>query len=105
MATGFLPYFVLGYLLGEIELSRSRVILSAVIGTIGAVATVIGTYLMTRSSGQYNGFFYDFVSLNVILASAAGFVLLRSLGETEAFASPRLQALTRTIAIGSFGVF
>ncbi len=70
LATGFLCFFMLGYLLGEMTLSRSRVILSIVLWILGAAATAVGAYLLTLRSGAYNGVFYDFVSLNVIVASA-----------------------------------
>ena len=50
LANGFLCFFILGYLLGEIALSRSRIILSIVLWVSGGVVTFAGTYLLTRSS-------------------------------------------------------
>ncbi len=105
IASGFLPYFVLGYLLGTIELSPSRTILSAATFLVGTAITIFGTYLMTASSGKFNGFFYDFVSIGVIMASAASMLLLRRLGETQRFMSPRMQSVTRSLATVSFGIY
>lgn len=105
MATSFMPYLFLGYLLGEITLTRRILIASGVLLVGGALATILGAYLMTRASGQYNGFFYDFLSFNVIFASAGAFVLLRRLGETARLSDPRLQPLMRSLAAATFGIY
>jgi len=105
LATGFVCYFFLGYLLGEITLSRAKVILSMVIWVICTSITILGTYLFTHLSGQFDGFFYDFVSLNVILASSAAFLLLHWLSETKPFTSPSLHTVTRTLALTTFGIY
>ncbi|HLO30490.1 MAG TPA: acyltransferase family protein [Anaerolineales bacterium] len=105
LAGGFVGYFILGYLLGEIPLSRIRIIISAIILFVATLITIIGTYLLTRDLGKLDGFFYDFVSLNVILASGATFILLRWVSETHAFSSPSVQALLRSLAATAFGVY
>ncbi|HSB03123.1 MAG TPA: acyltransferase family protein [Anaerolineales bacterium] len=105
LAGGYVGYFVLGYLLGDIILSRSKIILSAVVWVISTLGTIIGTYLLTRAAGQFDNFFYDFVTLNVILASGAAFLLLRRLSETKLFASPGVQTATRGLAVSTFGIY
>jgi len=105
LATGFVCYFVLGYLLGEMTLSHTRIILSTVLWVMGTLMTIIGTYLFTRNSGQFDGFFYDFVSMNVILASSAAFLLLRWLSEREPLQSPSFYAILRTFATSAFGIY
>jgi len=105
LTTGFVCFFFLGYLLGEIPLSRARMIFAAVVWGIASLITIIGTYLLTREAGQFDGFFYDFVSPNVILASGASFLLLRWLSDTKPFASPSTLSITRLLATGAFGVY
>ena len=105
LATGFLCFFILGYLLGEITLSRTRILLSIALWAAGALITVAGTYTLTSKSGAYNGIFYDFVSLNVIIASGAAFILLRVMGNSAVFSSSRLQSITRSLATASFGIY
>jgi surface polysaccharide O-acyltransferase-like enzyme len=105
LATGFLCFFVLGSLLGEMPLSRPIVFSAATLWIIGTFATVEGTYLLTLSSGVYNGVFYDFVSMNVIIASVGAFILLRRIAEAGVFTSPRVQAVTRSLASASFGIY
>ena len=94
MATNFLPYFFLGYLLGEMALSRRVMIASILLFVFGSCATILGAYLMARSTGAYNGFFYDFLGFNVIFASAGAFVLLRWAGDTAQLNSPPIHAVT-----------
>lgn len=105
LATGFVCYFIFGYLLGEVRLSRLKVILSAIVWLLNASVTIIGTYLLTRQAGQFEGFFYDFVSLNVILASGSAFLLLRWISEKKLFTSPKIHAFMRTLATSAFGIY
>jgi surface polysaccharide O-acyltransferase-like enzyme len=72
---------------------------------ISALITIVGTYLFTRNSDQFDGFFYDFVSLNVIFAASAAFLLLRWISEANIFASSNAYALMRTFAISTFGIY
>jgi surface polysaccharide O-acyltransferase-like enzyme len=105
LATGFIGFFLLGYLLGSWNLSRSIIILAASVWVLATLATIVGTYLMTRDSGKFEGFFYDFTSLNVILASLAAFLLLRGIAEHQGFTSPKVQNSLRWLASASFGIY
>ncbi len=105
LSIGFLPYFFLGYLLGELPLTRRRLILAAVVFTVSAVFVIVATYLMTRSSGQFNGYFYDYLTIGVIPETGAAFLLLRRLSDVGFFASERFHALMRTVAGSTFGLY
>ena len=105
LATGFVCYFILGYLLGEIKLSRLKMILAALLWAIGTLITIIGTYFFTQYSDQFDSFFYNFASFSVILASGASFLLLRWISERKYLISPGTQALTRTLATSAFGIY
>jgi surface polysaccharide O-acyltransferase-like enzyme len=105
LSTGFLPYFVLGLLLGEIELTDKRLILSWVVFAIGCLITILGTYLLTRASGKFNGYFYDYVTIGVIAATASGFLLLRRLSDSGFLATDRFHSFQRWVAGGTFGVY
>jgi surface polysaccharide O-acyltransferase-like enzyme len=103
--TGFVCFFILGYLLGEMILSKPGIILSVVIAMLGISVTIAGTYLLTLSSGQFDSFFYDLVSMNVILASGAAFILVRKISEAKIFTSPRIHSVSRSLASSSFGIY
>jgi surface polysaccharide O-acyltransferase-like enzyme len=105
LAAGFVCFFVLGYLLGEIPLSRAKILLSGIVWLISTLVTIVGTYLLTRATDQFDSFFYDFVSLNVIVASGTAFLLLRWISEATFFGSAKAQALLRTLATSAFGIY
>jgi surface polysaccharide O-acyltransferase-like enzyme len=105
LAIGFVCYFILGYLLGEMRLSRTRIMFSAVVWGISTWVTIAGTYLLIRASGQFDGFFYDFVSLNVILASGTAFLLLRWISERELVKSSNSHTFKRALATSAFGIY
>jgi surface polysaccharide O-acyltransferase-like enzyme len=105
LAGGYIGYFVLGYLLGGVALARPRIVLSAMVWVLSTLGTIIGTYLLTRAAGKFDNFFYDFVTLNVILASGAAFLLLRWLSETKLFMSANAQTATRILAVSAFGIY
>jgi surface polysaccharide O-acyltransferase-like enzyme len=105
LATGFVCYFIFGYLLGGITSSCLKIILATILWMLGTLITIIGTYFFTRNSGQFDSFFYNFVSFNVILASGTAFLLLRWISERKYFASAVAQALTGALATSAFGIY
>ncbi len=50
-------------------------------------------------------YFYGFTTPNVIVASAAAFLLLKWASETWDFASPKAHNLIRLLATASFGIY
>ncbi len=77
LVTGWIGYFLLGLYLLDVQVSRRRLFVALL---AGFAWTVIGTYLITYFVGgtlQY--FFYDFLGINVILASGALFILLNAI--------------------------
>ncbi len=105
LTIGFIGFFILGYLLGSWNLSRLTAILSTVAWFVASLVTVIGTYILTRPSGKFDGFFYDLISLNVTVASAAAFLLLREVSESRVFASAKVHGFIRWLASGTFGIY
>ena len=72
---GWIGYFILGSYLQKIKL-RSAILCGALI--LGFVCTILGVWLMTyplASMGQ-NNFFFDYLTANVIIGSAALFMIL-----------------------------
>jgi surface polysaccharide O-acyltransferase-like enzyme len=105
LTTGFLPYFILGYLLGNLPLTRGRITAAGAVFVISVLITIVGTYLLTRASGRFNGYFYDYVTLGVILSTGAAFVLLRAASDAGFLANERFHSLMRWVAGGTFGVY
>ncbi len=105
LSTGFVPYFILGYLLGEMPLTRARLTWSAVAFGVGVLITIVGTYLMTRAAGNFSGYFYDYLTIGVIPATAGGFVLLRALSDVSFLSNAGSHSFTRWLAGSTFGVY
>ena len=105
LATGFLPYFILGYLLGDLVLTRARLLAAGIVFVVGALITIVGTYLLTRQSGSFNGYFYDYITLGPIAATGAAFLLLRAVSDVGVFATDRFRSFMRYVAGGVFGVY
>ncbi len=77
LLTGWLGYFVLGAYLMKVHL-RSSILF--VVFVVGLFWTIIGTYLIIGNIGEkFNQFFLSGYSFNIILGSAALFLLLASI--------------------------
>jgi surface polysaccharide O-acyltransferase-like enzyme len=105
LTTGFIGCFLLGYLLGDWVLSRRTVVLAAVAWSLGTLITIVGTYWLTSQTGKFDGFFYDLISLNVIVASAGAFLVLRWIAETKLSTPSKFRGIIRGLAAGSFGIY
>lgn len=105
LAIGFLPYFFLGYLLGEVKLTRLWLTAAAALFAAGAGITIVGTYILTRNAGQFRGYFYDYITLGVILATAGAFLLLRRLSDVPLLSTERAHRFLRWVAGGTFGTY
>jgi surface polysaccharide O-acyltransferase-like enzyme len=77
MFLGFTGYFLLGYLLAKHKLSKKVTALIYIGGVVGLLITIFGTYFSTASKGVLDIYWYDYLSLNTILVSAAIFVLFK----------------------------
>ena len=105
MATGLVGFYVLGYLLSEISFSPKVIMLSLVIWLLSSIATAAGTYYMTLHANEFVGFFYDYLSINVILASGAAFIGLKRLADSKFMHHPLILNTVSRISVASFGVY
>ncbi len=108
VTTGFVGYFVLGHYLRDVKVRGS--IRLATLGLFCAMAAVTawGTFgLTSRASGTLDETLYAYLSPNVVLMAACGFLLLRSLplapptSRADSWARRALRLLSQV----SFGVY
>jgi surface polysaccharide O-acyltransferase-like enzyme len=76
--TGYIGYFVLGFYLGSIPLTRRLVLFSALVLAVSFIFTFFTIYTGIQSP-KYDKFYEQYLSLNVILMSASAFMLLKFL--------------------------
>jgi len=74
----YIGYLVLGYYLSEKSFAKSQSNQYGIICFLmGILITIFGTYFLTTYRGHYDGFFYSFLSPNVLLASIGVLLLLK----------------------------
>ncbi len=79
--TGWVGYFLLGIYLLNTKMRRSIVYLAMALGLLVAI---VGDWLLTATAGeQATGFFHGYLSFNMIIASAALFLILVGIPRTR----------------------
>jgi surface polysaccharide O-acyltransferase-like enzyme len=101
VVAGYVGYFMLGYLLTDVQLGRRGRFLSAIGCVISIAVIFFGTNWLSVGSGPIDAYFYSYFSPPTVLASVCGFLLLKDLGQNLGKAGK----LVRTIASTSFGIF
>ena len=76
-------YMVLGYWLGGVSLSKVNVVLAGIAFILASAATAWGTYVFSQDAGYMNEFFYENLSLTVIVMAVAEFVLIKHWAERK----------------------
>lgn len=79
--SGFLGYLVLGYYLSIKSFTIKTNVLRVIAVTLilfGVFVTIFGTYFLTEKTGSFNDYFYEYLSLNVLIASVGVFVFFKS---------------------------
>ncbi|HUH98486.1 MAG TPA: acyltransferase family protein [Anaerolineales bacterium] len=76
--TGYIGYFVLGFFLNGLPLTRRLVLVSALALAVSLIFTFFAIYLGSQSP-HYDQFYEQYLSLNVIVMSASAFLLLKSI--------------------------
>jgi surface polysaccharide O-acyltransferase-like enzyme len=101
VVAGYVGYFVMGYLLAEVNLG-SRGLFLAGLGLIFAVAiTYFGTNALSANAAPIDTYFYSYFSPPTVLASVCGFLLLQHFGRNLG----RAGSLVRTVAGTTFGIY
>ena len=103
LVLGYVGYYVAGYYLKEYLISRLAEALVYVLGVIGAVITVWGTLVLSRSAGGFSTILYEYMAPNIVCFSVAIVVLFRYvLGVSEE--RSRRQRLSGVARI-TFGIY
>lgn len=80
--TGFLGYLVLGYYLSikkfRFSKKATKLIATSLI-FLGVITTILGTYFLSKRDGQFNSFFYDYLTINVLIATVGFFLFFKNL--------------------------
>ena len=107
LVLGYVGYFLLGYVLGTIDLSRWMRAVLYVLGLLALTATMFGTYSLTvNNSGNLDEFFYGYLTPNVIVMAAAVFVFFKTIDwERILQKTAALQKMLIYLGGISFGIY
>ncbi len=104
--TGYVGYFILGYLLTRIRTSKPLLLISALVYLAMAYFTGAVTAFLTTQEGKLVDYFQYLLGINIVLLSTSLFILLKSLGE-RIFSRPHpwLEKWTVKLSAASFGMY
>lgn len=103
MIMGYASYFILGYLINEIEIPKRKRILAYVLGVIGIISTIV---LCKSASIKYHNaceHYYSNFRLNVLLSSIAIFIFIKQL--SLKIKSEGVKKIIYKLSKNSFGVY
>ncbi len=74
---GYTGYFVLGYLLDTVSLSKTQRLVIYALGIFGFAFTVAADSIVAIRTQRYCGNYYGYLNFNVLLEAVAVFTLLK----------------------------
>ena len=98
---GYLSYFVLGYYINIISLSKKQRILIYIIGLLGFISTIELTLIVTLRTQVLCANYYNYFSINVLFEALAVFVWFKY----GKFNNKVLNMIIRKVAKYSFGTY
>ena len=105
MMAGVMGYFVLGYRLSKIEISKKLVYISIFLFTIGTLITIFDTAYLTEKMGIFTSYFYGYLTLSTILQATSGFIILKYIGEKLENNQSKLNLIIYNISYTSLGIY
>lgn len=79
VVSGFVGYYMLGYWMRDVVLTRTQSVLIGLAVILSMVVTTLGTYLLTsRAGGKVDELFFDAMTPNIIMGTLGIFAILKS---------------------------
>lgn len=102
--SGYVGVFILGYFVNNIKLSQKQRTIIYIGGAIGFITTFIGTVFVSTRLSKPAGYFFDYLTINVMLESVAVFVFFKHLFEKIKI-SERINSFVAKLSKYSFGIY
>lgn len=100
--SGYLGYAVLGYYLSVKDWpARKSVISGLFLFVAGVLITALGTYYRSLQTGAFDGVYYNYLSLNVLMAATGLFLVFKYAGQNNG----ALRHVISIISKHSYGIF
>ena len=98
---GYMGFPVLGYYLSTKQFNFNIKPIAIVLFFLGVSVTAVGTYYLSALHGKFYGTLYAYLTPNIIIASAAMFLLFKPIEVNNRF----LKHLVEIISTYSFGIY
>lgn len=107
LVTGFIGYYILGYFLANIDISKKLRLVIFVLGIISFLLTAYGTYALTViNSGNLDEYYYGYLMPNVVMMAAAIFLFIKNINwDTTLSQKPIILRGIRVVSNASFGIY
>ena len=97
--SGYIGYLVLGYYLSNLTIRKKYLPIIFII--IGIVITVYGTHYLTHKNNEFSGYFYGYLTPNVLLSSIGVFLILKN----STIKNKAIKNLILFLSNQSFGIY
>lgn len=100
-------YFILGFILGKYDLSKVQEGIIYILGFLGLVATIYGSYLITKfNNGIIIDHGYSYYAPNVIFTSVAVFLMGKKIDWYKLIGDNKLiNKIIKSLSSTSFGIY
>lgn len=105
MMAGYVGYFVLGFLLSQMQLSKKILYIFIVLALISTLFTVVGTDYLTHKQNKFDGWFYGYLSISTLIQSISYFIILKYLGKSSWWENCKLQSAAYIVSSASLGIY
>jgi surface polysaccharide O-acyltransferase-like enzyme len=104
--TGYIGYFVLGYLLTRIPIKKWMLWVSAIVYICSAIFTGYMTYFYFQTRPGMTEFYQYLLGVNIVFLSVSAFILLKTAGDALfSIPRPRLAKWAVSLTSVSFGMY
>lgn len=104
--TGYIGYFVLGYLLARITIKKWMLWVSGVVYLMSAAFTVYMTLYYFQNRPGMTEFYQYLLGVNIVFLSVSAYILLKAAGEAIfSVPRPRLAKIAVGLTNASFGMY
>ena len=104
--SGFMGYFVLGHIIGHINISKKFFNISKIFLILSYVFTAFSIYFLSTRNGTFNNYFYGYLGPNIIFLSVMFFIVFKYAFQNLKFINYKLGIkIVHNLSSTSLGIY